>query len=144
MLYLGIKWLHLVALISWMAGILYLYRLLVYHAENGSRSEDNHILLHTMESRLYRIITLPAMAITWLCGLSMLALNPAVAKGQWFHWKLLLVILMTGSTHYAGALIKKFQARNPKVPSSKALRILNEVPTLLMVLIIALVVFRPF
>ena len=75
--FLFFKWLHIIAVISWMAGILYLFRLFVYHAEKGQKSEENHELLTLMEKRLYRYITLPAMAISWVAGLAMLHYMPS-------------------------------------------------------------------
>ncbi|MDD9950948.1 MAG: CopD family protein [Zetaproteobacteria bacterium] len=145
MLFLWVKWLHIVSVICWMAGILYLYRLLVYHAEKGLTSKDNHELLSLMEKRLYRYITLPAMILTWAAGIWMITLQPAMwTMGKWLHIKFGLVILLTGATHAAGAFIKKFQTLPESAPSSKKLRFLNEIPTLLMLVIVWLVIFKPF
>lgn len=138
------RWLHIISVISWMAGILYLLRLLVYHAEKGKKSSDNHELLTLMERRLYRYITIPAMVLTWIAGLTLVSLMPSLLSQGWLHAKILLVVFLTGVTHYAGALHKKFAAGSEKTPGSRSLRILNEVPTILMLLIVFLVVFRLF
>lgn len=143
MLYLFCKWLHFLAVISWMAGILYLFRLFVNHVEAGE-SADVHALLSKMEDRLYRIITRPAMLVAWLAGLGMLALNPGHLANGWIHVKLLSLLLLSATTFYAGNLRHRFAARAPGLPTSRQLRILNEVPTLLMMLIVGMAVFRPF
>lgn len=144
MLYLSLKWLHFIGLISWMAGILYLYRLLVYQAERGDNREIS-ALLTLMSRRLYKYITTPAMIVTYCAGIGMISVNLGVIKGTgWFHAKFVLLLAMSGMTGYAGALIGKFEKRTGKLPSSKTLRILNEVPTLLLLLIVGLAVFRPF
>lgn len=143
MLYLFCKWLHFLALISWMAGILYLYRLFVNHVEAGE-SHDNHKLLSGMEDRLYRYITRPAMIVAWLAGVSMLMLNLGFLKSGWFHVKFLCLLLLSATTLYAGRLRLRFASREHNLPTSRRLRILNEVPTILMMIIVAMAVFRPF
>ncbi len=145
MLYLTLKWAHIVAVISWMAGILYLFRLFIYHKERGQDEASIHSLLSTMEAKLYRIIVMPAMGVTWLAGLALLVMQPAFLKGGWMHGKFLLVILLTVVSVYAGRLKRALEAGAFQlVPSGRALRIWNEVPALLMVLIVGLVVFKPF
>lgn len=136
-------WMHIVAIISWMAGILYLYRLFVYHTENR-KSQEVHGLLQIMERRLYRAITVPAMSVAYVAGFALVAQNSALAKGGWFHAKLLAVLLLTCSTVYAGKIMRRFAADGTYRPTSRSLRILNEVPTVLMLVIVALVIFRPF
>jgi putative membrane protein len=144
MLYLTLKWLHIVAVISWMGGILYLFRLFVYHQEQGQDVKTIHTLLSTMEAKLYRLIVMPAMGVTWLAGLAMLMLQPVFLKGGWMHSKFLLVLLLTVVTVYAGRLKRALERKDfNRVPSGRALRIWNEVPTLLMVIIVGLVVFKP-
>lgn len=145
MLYLTFKWLHIVAVICWMAGILYLFRLFIYHKEQGIEDQGKGQMLLTMEERLYKYITSPAMIVTWFAGLFMIYLMPSLAKGGWFHTKFLFVIFLTGATHYAKGLYKKFLAKNyEKIPSSRALRVINEVPAVLMLIIVGMVVFKPF
>lgn len=144
MMYLALKWLHFIGLISWMAGILYLYRLHIYQAERGDNREIS-ALLTLMARRLYRYITTPAMIVTYCAGIGMISLNPSVVMGSgWFHAKFLLLLGMSGLTGYGGALVKKFEKRTGKLPSAKTLRIMNEVPTVLLIIIVALAVFRPF
>lgn len=144
MVYLFSKWLHIIAVISWMAGILYLFRIFVYQAERGSQSADNHALLCVMAERLYRYITVPAMLVAWLAGLAMLAQQPSLLSFGWMHSKLLAVLLLSGATGYAGGLRRKFAHKTPGLPSGRTLRLVNEIPTLLMLVIVAMVVFRPF
>lgn len=141
--YLFCKWLHLVAVISWMAGIFYLYRLLIYLRERGDNPEI-HGLLGLMGRRLYRIITRPAMIVSFLAGIGMLTLNPDLLKAGWVHVKLTLVLVMAGATQYAGALVGRFEQKSRNVPTSKRLRLLNELPTILMMIIVWMAVFRPF
>jgi putative membrane protein len=139
--YLGFKSLHIIAVISWMAGLLYLPRLFVYHAEN---KEENliHLLLSLMERRLYRYIMSPALVVSWVTGLSMMIVADWVTSG-WMHSKLFLVLLMTGFHFYLGyahqALVSGLSEK-----SSKYFRIINEVPTLLMIGIVILVVYKAF
>jgi putative membrane protein len=142
MLYLTFKWLHLLAIISWMAGILYLFRLFVYHAEK-SKSQNIHELLAIMELRLYRYITMPAMIAAWVFGLALMYVEPSLLKQGWLHTKILFVLALSGTTGYAGGLRRKF-ANNQITLSGIKLRVLNELPTILMMIIVALVVFKPF
>jgi protoporphyrinogen IX oxidase len=142
-MYLFFKWLHLVAVISWMAGILYLYRLLIYHAERGDRAEI-HDLLSLMAKRLYRFITLPAMIIAALGGTGMIVLNPSLLATGWVQLKLVCVLAIVVATLYAGRLMRKFSKKELNLPTGFQLRVLNEVPTVLMLIVVALAVFRPF
>lgn len=142
-MYLFFKWLHLVAVISWMAGILYLYRLLIYEAERGAKPEIHELLIF-MARRLYRIITIPAMVVAFVGGIGMLTLNPTLAQSGWLQLKLVCVIGLAFATRYAGTLIGRFEQRLPNLPTSKRLRLLNEVPTILMLIIVGMAVFRPF
>lgn len=137
-----LKSLHIIAFVSWMAGLLYLPRLFVYHvkAAHGSGLSET---LKTMEARLYGYIMRPAMIATWLFGLSMIMANPALMQGGWLHAKLTLVFLLTGVHHVFGAWRKKF-ARDENVKSEKFYRVWNEVPTLMLILIVFLVVLKPF
>lgn len=142
-MYLFFKWLHLVAVISWMAGILYLYRLLIYQAERGA-NQDIHEFLTFAAGRLYKVITVPAMVFGFAAGLGMIALNPALLDSGWLRIKLIALAALAYSTIYAGRLIGRFAQREPNLPSGKRLRLLNEVPTLLMLVILGMAVFRPF
>jgi putative membrane protein len=135
--------LHVIAVISWMAGILYLYRLLVYAAERRHEHERVEDLLKTMTRRLWKAITLPAMVVTWLAGLTMVHLNPSLLGTTWFRIKFLSVIFLTISTVYAGIFVRRVQESAP-LPKGRAFRFLNEVPTLLMIIIVIMVIVRPW
>ncbi|MBI4042029.1 MAG: CopD family protein [Deltaproteobacteria bacterium] len=132
---------HLAAVISWMAGLLYLIRLFVYHAQEKEEVVKDRFIV--MERRLYKIITMPAMGAALLSGILLIAANAHYyLKAGWLHKKLVLVFIMIGVTHYAGALRRKFEAGTVQ-KSHVYFRVLNEVPTLLMILILILVVFKP-
>jgi putative membrane protein len=134
---------HVIAIISWMAGILYLYRLLVYCAERRHEHASVEDLLKTMTRRLWKAITLPAMIASWIAGLGMLHLNPGLFKLPWFHVKFASVILMTVSTLYAGKQVGVVQ-RSEALPRGVFFRVMNEVPTLLMIVIVIMVIVRPW
>lgn len=135
------KAIHVVAVISWMAGMLYLPRLFVYHvdAEKGSVQSET---FKVMERRLLRGIINPAMLASWAFGL-WLAWTGFGFQGGWLHTKIALVVAMSAVHGYLSGAVRKFaQDRNTK--SARHWRIVNEVPTLLMVLIVILVVVKPF
>ena len=139
--YPWIKAMHVIAVISWMAGMLYLPRLFVYHceAEVGSRQSET---FKVMERRLLKAIINPAMAITWLAGIY-LAWSGHWYTSGWFHGKLTLVLILSGVHGFFSRAVKDFAAdRNTR--SQKFYRIINEVPTALMVLIVILVIVKPF
>ena len=140
--YLWIKALHVIAVIAWMAGILYLPRLFVYHAqaENGSPSSET---FKVMEAKLYRIIMTPAMIVAWICGLSMIAINPALLSSGWLQVKLLVVLGLT-VIHFLMNGWRRDFARDANQRSQKFFRIANEVPTLAMMVIVVMVIVRPF
>lgn len=140
-MYVWIKALHVVAVISWMAGMLYLPRLFVYHceAEVGSKQSET---FKVMERRLLKAIINPAMIVTWLAGLY-LAWSGSWFSAGWLHGKLLLVLILSGVHGFFARCVKDFAAdRNTR--SQKFYRIINEVPTLLMIGIVILVVVKPF
>lgn len=143
MLLAYIKAFHIIAIIAWMAGLLYLPRLFVYHAQSKTGSEQSETF-KVMERRLLRYITTPAMLASWVLGLA-LAFSGVIdwSKDGWFHAKLFLVLLLSA---YHGLLAKwtKDFALDRNAHSARFYRIANEVPTLLMILIVILVVVRPF
>jgi protoporphyrinogen IX oxidase len=143
MLLAYIKAFHVIAIIAWMAGLLYLPRLFVYHAQSKTGSEQSKTF-KVMERRLLRYITTPAMLASWVLGLA-LAFSGVIdwSKDGWFHAKLFLVLLLSA---YHGLLAKwtKDFALDRNTHSARFYRIANEVPTLLMILIVILVVVRPF
>ena len=140
-LYLWMKAGHVIAVIAWMAGMLYLPRLFVYHADAGRGSIQSETF-KVMERRLLRGIINPAMIATWAFGL-WLAWKGFAFHGGWLHAKIFLVVLMSGMHGYLAAAVRKFaEDRNEK--PARHWRIVNEVPTLLMIGIVILVVVKPF
>ena len=137
-----LKALHLIAMVAWFAGLFYMFRLYVYHAEN-KENPDITGLLKIMERRLYRYITVPAMFTTWVFGLAMLVVNPGYFNFGWIHAKLTLLAGLTYYTYYIGMVLKKFAVDNVYL-SSKQCRIRNEIPTIFLITIILLAVLRPF
>lgn len=138
---LWIKALHVFAVISWMAGMLYLPRLFVYHAEAGAGTPQAETF-KVMERRLLKGIMLPSMIVTWAAGL-WLAWSSFAFQGGWLHAKILLVVILSGLHGYLSASTKRFAAdRNVKSP--KFWRIVNEVPAVILALIVILVIVKPF
>jgi putative membrane protein len=140
-IYLWVKALHVIAVISWMAGMLYMPRLFVYHceAEVGSKQSET---FKVMERRLYRAIMTPAMMVAWGFGLYAAWDGHWFSHG-WFHGKLALVVLMTGVHIFLGRCMRAFAADRNTRPQ-KFFRYINEVPTLLMIGVVILVVVKPF
>ena len=140
--YLTFKALHLIAVISWMAGLLYLPRIFVYHAEtkeNKGQSETFKL----MEKRLYFYIMNPAMILSWVFGILLIHYQGVLSLGfLWMKIKLGLVIILTGYHFYLLAVLKDFQI-DSNTKSSKFFRIINEVPTILLIIIIFVVIFKP-
>lgn len=133
--------LHVVAVIAWMAGMLYLPRLFVYHAEVGAGSPQSQTF-KVMERRLLKAIVNPAMIVVWVSGL-WLAWNVFAFQAGWLHAKITLVVLMSGLHGYLSASTRRF-ANDQNTKSAKHWRIVNEVPTVLLVLIVVLVIVKPF
>ena len=140
--YLLFKSLHLIAVISWMAGLLYLPRIFVYHVEN-LKDKNTSSIFKTMERKLFFYIMTPAMILTWIFGLILVSsLGLEVLSATWIKLKLLLVILLTLYHFYLSKLVNDFKLElNTK--SSKFFRIINEVPTILLILIVFIVIFKP-
>lgn len=137
------KALHLIAVISWMAGMLYLPRLYVYHAgaEVGSELSET---LKVMERRLLRFIMNPALILTWAFAILMIAANSETLMAQgWIHVKLTLVIALSG-IHGVFSKWRKVFERDENIKSAKFYKIWNEVPTILMIIIVILAVVKPF
>ncbi len=140
-MYLWIKALHIIAVISWMAGMLYLPRLFVYHAgvEAGSAQAKT---FEVMEYRLLHYIMTPAMAVTWIAGIALMFEGHWLTAG-WLHAKLTAVVALSAVHGLLGRWQKDFAAgRNAK--SARFFRFINEVPTLLMIFIVIMVVVKPF
>jgi putative membrane protein len=139
--YLWVKAIHVIAVIAWMAGMLYLPRLFVYHCAAAPGSETSETF-KVMERRLLRFIINPAMIVTWIAGLWM-AWEIFGFQGGWLHAKLLLVVLLSGLHGYLSKATRLF-AQDKNTKSAKHWRIINEVPTILMILIVILVIVKPF
>ena len=140
--YLLFKSLHLIAVISWMAGLLYLPRIFVYHAENNSEVNISEIF-KTIERKLYFYIMTPAMILSWLFGLILIHSIGFQQLGQtWMLLKLLFVIILTLYHFYLGRLLSQFNIGNNR-HSHKFYRYINEIPTILLILIIFVVIFKP-
>lgn len=140
-LYLWVKAVHVIAVISWMAGLLYLPRLFIYHTEAGAGSVQGETF-KIMEQRLYRFIMNPAMTVSWICGL-WLAWSLYQFHGGWLHIKLLGVVLLTGAHIYFGQYVRKF-GKGEISKSPRFWRMMNEIPTLLMIVIVIMVIVKPF
>ena len=140
-LYPWIKALHIIAVMSWMAGLLYLPRLFVYHTDAPAGSAQSETF-KVMERRLYRTIMQPAMGLSWLLGLY-LAWSVYGFQGGWLHAKLAFVVLLTGVHHFYGSAVKAF-AEDKNTRSGRQWRFWNEAPALLMILIVIMVVVKPF
>ena len=140
--YLLFKSLHLIAVISWMVGLLYLPRIFVYHVENSEKKEATEIF-KIMERRLYFYIMRPAMIATWLFGVILIYINGLDIFSQlWMHIKLTLVIFLTIYHEYLGICLKSLKLKT-NTKTSKFFRIINEVPTIILIFIIFIVIFKP-
>ena len=140
--YLLFKSLHLIAVISWMAGLLYLPRIFVYHVENYQKKETTEIF-ETMERKLYFYIMRPAMLISWLFGTLLIYQIGFESFSQlWLQLKIFFVIILTVYHEYLGkCLVSLRDGSNSK--SSRFFRIINEIPTILLILIVFIVIFKP-
>ena len=141
-IYLTLKALHLIAVISWMAGLLYLPRIFVYHVENKGSLETCEIF-KVMERRLYNYIMMPAMMLSWIFGLLLIgSIGFDQMANKWLQIKMFLVIVLTAYHFFLGVCLKKFSL-DLNTYSSRFYRIFNEVPTILLILIVFIVVFKP-
>lgn len=140
-LYIWIKAVHVIAIISWMAGLVYLPRLFVYHSDSTVGS-DRSETLKLMESRLYRLIMTPAMMIAWVLGL-WLAWEGFGFSGWWLWLKIAAVFALTMVHGYLGKSVRNFAADQREKPA-RHWRLVNEVPTVLMIFIVIMVIVKPF
>ena len=142
MLYLWLKAFHIVSIVCWFAGLFYLPRLFVYHAQSQDAVSQERFSL--MERKLYKGMMLPAMIATLVFGIWLIALNPSIFQsGAWIHAKLTLVVFLIGYHHMCGAQVKRF-ARGENTRSHVFYRWFNEVPVLILLAIVILVVVKPF
>ena len=141
-LYLLFKSLHLISVISWMAGLLYLPRIFVYHAENSSEKKTSEIF-KIMERKLFFYIMNPAMILSWIFGVILIHYIGFQQIGQtWMILKIIFVIILTLYHLYLGRILAQFKI-DQNVHSHKFFRLINEIPTLLLILIVFVVVFKP-
>jgi protoporphyrinogen IX oxidase len=141
MLYLWIKALHIVSVVCWFAGLFYLPRLFVYHAQSEDTISRERFAV--MERKLYRGIMGPAMIATFIFGIWLIVLSPGWMSQGWLHAKLALVLLLTGYHHVCGAQMKRF-ARGENTRSHVFFRWFNEIPVLILLAVVILVVVKPF
>ena len=140
-LYLLFKSLHLVAVISWMAGLLYLPRIFVYHSEANHESQKN--VFKTMERKLYNYIMMPAMLLSWLFGVLLIhSLGFTVFLELWMQIKTISVVILSYYHFLLGKYLSDFAIDDNK-KSSKFYRIINEVPTIILIVVVFVVVFKP-
>jgi protoporphyrinogen IX oxidase len=139
--YEWIKAVHVIAVISWMAGLLYLPRLFIYHCDAPLGSTQSETF-KVMERRLVSIIMIPAMAVTWVLGLWLAWTSKFYATG-WFQAKFLAVIALTIAHEYLASAMRRFEEDKNSKPA-RHWRMVNEVPTVLMVIIVILVIVKPF
>ena len=141
-IYLTFKALHLIAVISWMAGLLYLPRIFVYHTENQEEKQINKVF-KIMEFKLYNYIMMPAMILSWIFGLILIgSIGFEQLHSTWLIIKLILVVVLTIYHFFLGNCLNKFKNDENKY-SSRFFRIFNEIPTILLILIVFIVVFKP-
>ena len=140
--YLLFKSLHLISVISWMAGLLYLPRIFVYHAENTDDGKISDVF-KTMEKKLYLYIMTPAMILSWIFGLLLIHSIGFQQLGQtWMLLKIIFVILLTLYHFYLGKTLNQFKF-DQNTHSHKFYRLINEIPTILLILIVFVVIFKP-
>jgi len=140
-LYLLFKSLHLIAVISWMAGLLYLPRIFVYHSETNHDSQKN--IFKVMERKLYNYIMMPAMLLSWLFGILLVHnLGFSVFSELWMQIKIISVIILTYYQLTLGRYLNDFANDNNK-KTSRFFRIYNEIPTIILVVVIFVVIFKP-
>ena len=140
--YLLFKSLHLIAVISWMAGLLYLPRIFVYHVENNEKKQATDIF-EIMEKKLYFYIMRPAMILTWLFGIILIYINGVEILSQtWIQIKVILVILLSVFHEYLGRCLYSLK-NNTNTRSTKYFRTINERPTIILILVIFIVIFKP-
>ncbi len=140
--YLLFKSLHLIVVVSWMAGLLYLPRIFVYHVENKEKKEATDIF-EVMEKKLFYYIMRPAMIFTWIFGIILIYLNGIEIFSQlWMQIKIVLVIILSAYNDYLGKCLISLK-NNSNTKSSKFFRIINEIPIIILIFIVFLIIFKP-
>jgi protoporphyrinogen IX oxidase len=140
-MYLWLKAAHIVAVISWMAGMLYPPRLFVYHADTPAGSDKSETF-KVMEYRLYRFIMTPAMIATWVFGLWLAYVSQSFGA-HWLHAKLMVVLILSALHGLFGSAVRRFAQDKNRRPA-RFYRIVNEIPTVIMIVIVVLAVVKPF
>ena len=141
-MYLTLKALHLIAVISWMVGLLYLPRIFVYHVENFEKDQATEIF-ETMERKLYNYIMRPAMILSWLFGIILIWINGLESLGfLWIQLKIFFVLILTIYHEYLGKCMRLLKTKE-NTKTAKFYRIINEIPTILLILIVFIVIFKP-
>ncbi len=142
-MYLWLKVIHIIFMVSWMAVLFYLPRLFVYHAEN--KDNENFVkVVKIMEKRLFYVIGIPAFILTVVSGLGMIFLNPSLlSSGGWLHAKIVLVLILSVFFFHNEYVRRKFE-KNECSKSGKFFRMYNEIPTIILILIVILVILKPF
>jgi putative membrane protein len=141
-MYLWIKAAHLIMIVAWFAGLFYIFRLFVYHVKYKDKAGLPEVF-EEMERKLMRYIMLPASLLTVATGATLIVLNPDWLSQGWLHTKLSLLVFLFGYHGYASKVRKRF-AKKDYFLSEKACRVINEVPTVILVLVVLLVVLKPF
>jgi putative membrane protein len=145
MAYYWFKAFHIVGFVTWFAGLFYLVRLFVYHAEANEKPEPARSILkeqyELMEKRLYGIITTPGMLVTIAMAIGLLVISPDLLKQGWLHAKIALVVLLVGYHHYCKRIMKQLAAGECKI-TAQQFRWLNEAPTIFLVVIVLLAIFK--
>ena len=140
--YLIFKSLHLIAVISWMAGLLYLPRIFVYHSENSSNVEICKVF-KIMERKLYFYIMYPAMLLSWIFGLALIhSVGTELLSALWMQVKFFLVIILTAYHFYLGSCLRAFSIDMNRL-SSRYFRVINEIPTILLIFIVFFAILKP-
>jgi putative membrane protein len=139
--YLWLKAFHLIAMVAWFAGLFYIFRLFVYHVKFKDRPELGQAY-GLMERKLLYVIMYPAMLMTVLFGILLISLNPSVLRAGWFHLKLFAVLLLVAYHIFSSVVHRRFSKGNFFL-SERACRLLNEVPTLILIVVVILAVVKP-
>lgn len=142
MIYLVFKALHVTGVVAWFAGLFYIFRLYVYHVENNHNAAVTQVL-EVMERRLYYGIMCPAMIFTVIFGVALLTLNPGILKMGWFHVKLAALLFLFAYHFYSGHIRKEFLQKNFTL-TSRQCRLINEVPTIILLIVVPLAIIKGF
>ena len=141
-MYLTLKTIHIISMVAWFAGMFYIWRLFVYHVE--SDKTEVHKQLEIMEEKLFRIIMQPAFFLTIITGISLLYLSWNIFSTQYWIWLKIMFVIFLSIHHYLSNYYRKLLLKNTQAFQSRFFRLMNEVPTLFLIVIVTLVVFKFF